>query len=246
MFITFEGIDGVGKSTQIKRLSESLGLQGYEVCVTRDPGGTPLAERIRNLILSDSETSVDKKTELLLYAAARAQLLADIILPALDKGKIVVCSRFSDSTIAYQGFGRFINLGLIHSVCGIVDREIVPDLTFLLDMSVDSCSERIKGRGEGLDRIEQEGDGFYSRVRGGYWWVARNNTERVHVINAEGSGDLVFGQIKNIVDDKLEGWDFDKYKQDLDSEVWDEVFAAEFADIQNDKVLGENEADSVK
>lgn len=202
LFITLEGPDGSGKTTQMDRLEEYLHRRGLAVERTREPGGTPLAEAIRRLLLEPSYSPVDARAELLLYAAARAQHVAERIRPALAAGKIVLCDRFSDSTLAYQGYGRRLGAGLVDRLNNLATGNLRPDITFLIDVPVTIGLAR---RPDGSDRLEQEDLEFHRRVRQGYLDLARREPRRVHLIDGTSSPDVVWEEIKEVLDARLEG-----------------------------------------
>ena len=188
MFITFEGGEGVGKSTNILRLKEWLEAEGIEVVVTREPGGTPIAERIRNdLLKANHAESMQSMTELLLVFAARAQHWARLIKPSLEAGKWVICDRFNDSTVAYQGYGRGISLDTINSLKQMSLDGTEPDLTILLDAPVQlglaRAADRSKQNNEEIDRFEIEKKAFFERVRSGFLTLA-DNEKRIKTIDA--------------------------------------------------------------
>lgn len=164
LFITLEGPEGAGKSTNREYLAERLRAAGIEVLLTREPGGTPLAERIRDVLLTPVEEVMNADTELLLVFAARAQHLATVIRPALERGAVVLCDRFTDSTYAYQGAGRGLSLARIAALEDFVQGELRPDLTLVFDLPVDVGLARASARGR-LDRFEQEGQAFFQKVR---------------------------------------------------------------------------------
>lgn len=182
-FITFEGTEGVGKSTQLHNAAEALRGQGLEVVVTREPGGTPMAEKIRELLLAPREEPVHETTELLLMFAARAQHLHNCILPALSEGKWVLCDRFTDATFAYQGGGRGVSQERIALLETLVQGEVRPDHVILLDAPVETGMARARKRGE-LDRFEQEDLAFFQRIRDTYLERATAMPGRYHVVNA--------------------------------------------------------------
>jgi dTMP kinase len=188
-FITLEGPDGGGKSTQARLLVDYLQKAGYEAILTREPGGTPLAEEIRRLILTPTEENLAPMTEILLYAAARAQHVQGLIGPALAAGKVVICERFVDSSLAYQGFGLGWNLELIKAVNRLAIGEFMPDCTFLLDNDAENGLVRVKQRAEAannsVDRIEARGVAFQQRVRQGYLELAAQES-RIILINTAG------------------------------------------------------------
>ena len=200
-FITFEGGDGSGKSTQISILKESLIEKGYDVILTREPGGTDISEKIRELILDPENGEMEDITEAYLYAAARAQLVRQLIKPALEEGKVVICDRFVDSSIAYQGFGR----GLGDAVCVIntyaVD-DCMPDLTILLKLDPERGSSRIAGREH--DRIEQASDDFHRKVYEGYLKLEEKYPDRILGVDASGTIQEIADEISRRVDEIME------------------------------------------
>jgi dTMP kinase len=192
-FITLEGIEGVGKTTQVARLSEYLSLKGISHVVSREPGGTPLAESIRQVVLTAGEELLPATAELLLMFAARAVHLANHIEPNLRAGHWVICDRFTDATYAYQGGGRGLPLEHIRSLECMVQRELRPDLTILLDAPVEHALSRARQRNAGAleDRFERERSQFFERVRNAYRARAAAEPERIAVIDATGSVDEV-------------------------------------------------------
>ena len=193
LFITLEGPDGCGKTTQMQRLERCLRRRGFSVECTREPGGTPLAEAIRRLLLEPRYGVVDARAEILLYAAARAQHVAERIRPALAAGKIVLCDRFTDSTIAYQGYGRRLGLELVRQVNELATGGLTADLTLLIDVPV---AVGLARRGQGAaDRLEQEDLTFHRRVRQGYLELSRQEPQRVRLIDGTRSSDAVWSQI---------------------------------------------------
>lgn len=183
-FITLEGTEGVGKSTQLKKAAATLESLGVEFIVTREPGGTPMAEKIRELLLAPREEPVNETTELLLMFAARAQHLQNRILPALDQGQWVLCDRFTDATFAYQGGGRGVSGERIALLEALVQGDVRPDHVILLDASVETGMARALKRGE-LDRFEQEALDFFCRIRNAYLERATANPGQYHIVNAE-------------------------------------------------------------
>ena len=182
-FLTIEGTEGVGKSTNLVFVRDWLQARGIDVVVTREPGGTPLAEEIRGLLLSKRTEAVDETAELLLVFAARAQHIAGVIKPALERGAWVLSDRFTDATYAYQGGGRGLNKSTITSLELLVQGELRPDLTLILDIEVELGLQRAKQRGE-LDRFESETIDFFERVRSAYQVRASNMPEKYAVVNA--------------------------------------------------------------
>lgn len=183
LFITLEGPEGAGKSTNREYLAERLREQGVDVLLTREPGGTPLAERIRELLLEPSEESMATDTELLLVFAARAQHLQQVIRPALAEGKVVLCDRFTDATYAYQGGGRGLSIERIAQLEQFVQGELRPDLTLIFDLPVEIGLARAAARGR-LDRFEQEGRAFFEAVRQAYLQRAVQAPQRYRVLDA--------------------------------------------------------------
>lgn len=207
-FITLEGPEGSGKTTQAKRLVAHLETKGLEVLYTREPGGTALGESIRDLLQHNAagEPPVDR-AEVLLFAASRAQLVDKVIEPALSRGAWVISDRFADSTTVYQGFGREFGVDNMLSINAFAIAEAIPDMTLLLDLPVETSFERIHQRvaeqGGALDRIEQEDRSFHTRVREGYLTLAERFAERFEVLQAGGSIDEVEAMIWNEVEHVL-------------------------------------------
>lgn len=191
LFITFEGIDGCGKTTQIKLLKEYLENKGYNVLVTREPGAIGLGEKLREILLNyDGEVS--SNCESFLFLADRAQHIDTIIKPAIDNGTIVLCDRHTDSTVAYQGYGRELNLKQIHYLNNIATNNIKPDITFILDIDVETSLERI---GKNRDRMESAGIDFFNRVRNGYIEISKQEPNRAKLINGKNSIEEIKNQI---------------------------------------------------
>ncbi|MDD0975483.1 dTMP kinase [Pseudomonas fontis] len=183
LFITLEGPEGAGKSTNREYLAEHLRQAGLDVLLTREPGGTPLAERIRELLLAPSDEKMDADTELLLVFAARAQHLAEVIRPALARGAIVLCDRFTDATYAYQGGGRGLSVERIAMLEQFVQGALRPDLTLVFDLPVEVGLSRAAARGR-LDRFEQEGQAFFEAVRQAYLERAKAEPARYRLVDA--------------------------------------------------------------
>lgn len=181
-FITIEGIEGVGKSTNLVFVEQLLKASGKDVLLTREPGGTPLGEQIRDWVLSAERGSLSAQVETLLMFAARAHHLAEVIRPALDAGRWIVCDRFTDATAAYQGGGRGADPALIDGLIAAVQRDLEPDLTLLLDAPLDVSFARITARVP--DHFEKEDTQFFERVRGAYLELARAQPRRIRVIDA--------------------------------------------------------------
>lgn len=197
-FITVEGIEGVGKTTNIDFIHQQLLAAGRDVVVTREPGGTPLGEAIRGLLLDPAYTGMDSTCELQLMFAARAEHLARVIRPALENGQWVLCDRFTDATYAYQGGGRGIDTGVIARLEALVQGDFRPDITLLLDVPVEIGLSRAGKRGQ-LDRFEQEQVEFFERVRDSYLAMAKQYTERYQIIDACLPLDQVQQQIRDVL-----------------------------------------------
>lgn len=198
-FITFEGCEGAGKSTQIRRLCAELGNAGVECLGVREPGGTLLGEEVRHILKDLHGSSPVDEAELLLFLAARAQLTADVIAPALERGVWVVSDRFLDSTVAYQGYGRGMDIHLVRRANDFACRGIKPDVTVLLDIAPDVSYERMRKRekatGTSPDRIECAGEDFHRRVREGFLQIAREEAERFCVVDASMSEEDVWKDV---------------------------------------------------
>jgi dTMP kinase len=197
-FISLEGIEGTGKSTQAKLLSDYLKEKGFEVVLTEEPGGTQIGLRIRELLLSVEHKEMTAVTELLLYNASRSQHIREIILPAISRGAIVITDRFTDSTIAYQGFGRGIDQGLIDSIDLIATERLRPDITILLDLDVEIGLKRNRGINK-TDRLELEDVEFHQRVRNGYHNLAEKEPERIKLIDASAGIQEIHNRISSII-----------------------------------------------
>lgn len=203
LFLVFEGIDGSGKTSQLKRTKEYLEANGYDVLTTREPGGTPISEKIRGLLLDPLNGEMDDRCELLLYGAARAQHLAEVILPAMKNGKAVLCDRFSLSTAAYQGYGRGISLELLDAVHSVAAFDVKPDLTLVVDVPVEVSAYRVAvSRGEPKDRLEKEKSDFFERVRQGFLSEAEKD-DSIVVINGVQTEEQVFEDIKKALEKVL-------------------------------------------
>jgi dTMP kinase len=195
-FITFEGGEGCGKSTQIRRLESFLKEKGVKVLVTREPGGTRLAELIRGLLKDEKDDPPCDRAELLLFLAARAQLVKNVILPALESGVWVLSDRFSDSTFAYQGYGRGLDLEILKIANDFACDSLKPDLTLLLDVPAEVAASRMRKReretNTSADRIELAGDEFHLRLREGFRALAAAEPERIITVDASGTPDEVW------------------------------------------------------
>jgi len=195
--ITFEGIDGSGKSTQIQLLEAEFEKMRIAYKTFREPGGTDLSEKIREILLDKDNIELNPNAESLLFAAARAQLTVEQIKPALAKGDCVICDRFTDSTIAYQGYGRGLNIKNLEMINNIATDGLTPDITFILDIDPVKASERMKA--EAPDRMESGGIEFFQKIRQGYHQIMEQNPNRCIVINGEQSQEIVFKEINQMI-----------------------------------------------
>lgn len=195
LFITIEGTDGSGKSTQIGKMKDYFQQKGYDPIITREPGGTQISEKIRNIILDNTNTEMSPVTEMMLYASARAQLVFEVIKPALSQGKVVICDRFIDSSYAYQGYGRGIDIKYIESVNAPALDSVMPDITFFFDIDPKlALARRISATG--ADRIEKEKLEFHERVYRGYKDRAELFPHRIKVINANRTIDEIAEEVR--------------------------------------------------
>ncbi len=196
-FITFDGIEGCGKTTQIRLAEVWLRERGVSVLATAEPGGTPLGRKIREILLNRGSCLIGAEAELLLFAAARAQHVREAILPALEKGEWVLCDRFADATLAYQGFGRGLDAGFIRTLNAFSGQGLEPERTLLFDLPVETGLARAKKRASGVlpevaeDRFEQEERAFHGRIREGYLALAAAEPERFRIIDGAGSVETV-------------------------------------------------------
>lgn len=204
MFITFEGPDGSGKSSQIALLSAFLKRQGHQVLETREPGGTSIGDQIRACLHDVANSAMTGVAEMLLYSASRAQLVVEVIRPALAAGQVVLCDRFADSSIAYQGYGRGLDLADLKVVTRFATSGLVPDLTILLDIDVErGLSRRMEG-GQEMNRLDLETVGFHQRVREGYQQLSAIDPARWVTVNADRPRDEVQADIRLAVLERLE------------------------------------------
>lgn len=197
-FITFEGVEGAGKTTNIDYIAEKIKASGQDILLTREPGGTTLGEAIRELLISKELPEMHRDTELLLIFAARAEHVQKVIIPALNEGKWVLCDRFTDASYAYQGAGRGIELGKIQQLESLVQGKLRPDMTFLFDLDADIGLSRAQSRGD-TDRFEQQHIDFFNRVRNQYLAMAESEPSRYTIINAQFELVLVQQQIDGIL-----------------------------------------------
>lgn len=200
MFITFEGLDFSGKSTQARLLVERLKHHHHTVHFLREPGGTALSEAIRTVLLDMKHFDMTEAAEILLFSASRAQLVAQVIRPALARGDIVVCDRYCDSTTAYQGYGRGVDLEAVHAINAFATGGTKPDLTVLVEIPIDEIEKRKTSAGIAFDRMESSGREFYERVAAGYSMLARNEPHRWHVVD----GTKTIKQIEDDIWKKVE------------------------------------------
>ncbi len=202
LFITIEGTDGSGKSTQIDLLSKYLTSKGYNVICTREPGGTPISEKIREIIIDKNNSDMTDMTEAMLYAAARAQHVSQVIIPALNEGDIVISDRFTDSSVVYQGFARSMGERFIKNINKYATGDLDPDITFLLKLKPEEGLARKKAQAE-LDRLEAEKFSFHQRVYDGYVRLAKRHKERIKVIDALKSIDEIHSEIVEGIEELL-------------------------------------------
>ncbi len=199
VFITFEGVDGAGKTTQLRALGVWMRQRGAKVIETREPGGTPMAEKIRDLLLDPDSRGLSSRTELFLMLAARAEHVERHVRPAIESGQVVLCDRFTDATLAYQGGGRGSPADLLAKANAFAANGLVPDLTILLDVDPAIGRRRLTGRGTPADRFEGETAAFYDDVRQGYQRIAKKDDARVVLIDASGSMAVIQEKIRHEV-----------------------------------------------
>ena len=203
IFITFEGIDGCGKSTQCEMLKNHLEANGKDFLFVREPGGTVIGERIREILLDKKNSQMTARTELLLFEAARAQITDEVIKPALEEGKIVLCDRFFDSSSAYQGMARGMGMDFVGSLNMAATGGLKPDITFFFDITAEEALARRGKRGEASDRIELAGLKFQEDVRKGYLELAKSSDGRIVTIDATNGIDEIFAQILKMLEGKI-------------------------------------------
>lgn len=207
LFITMEGTDGSGKTTQLGFIRDYLKARGCNVLFTREPGGTGISESIRSVILDTGHTGMDSHTEMFLYAAARAQLVAETIRPSLESGIIVICDRYVDSTYAYQGYGRGISMDTLEKVNSIAIAGVMPDVTFFLDIDPETALKR-RMAATASDRMENEEIEFHKRVYNGYLKLVGKYPERIRRIDGRRPTDVIWTDVRNILESMLE---YNKY-----------------------------------
>ena len=203
MFITLEGPDGSGKTTQARLLAEWLRERNYEVVLTREPGGTDIGDQIRKVLHDPHNTAMDARTEILLYSASRAQHVAQRIRPALEAGQIVISDRYADSTLAYQGYGRGLDLNTLRTITEFATGGLTPDLTLYLDIVSQEGLQRRRLSGDEWNRLDAEALEFHQRVRGGYLELVKQEPERWVVVDAVRSVEEVQVQIRALVQARL-------------------------------------------
>jgi len=200
LFITFEGPEGAGKTTVIQKIAERLAEEKIDVLATREPGGIEIAEKIRSIILDPEHTAMDERTEALLYAAARSQHYFEKVRPALDAGKMVICDRFIDSSLAYQGYARGIGVDEVLSINEFAIGKKLPDMTILFDLAPEVGLARIHAHGEReVNRLDVESLAFHKKVREGYLQLVERYHERIHVINADQNIDRVVEDVWSLI-----------------------------------------------
>ncbi len=210
LFITFEGIEGCGKTTQVRLAAEYLRKKGVAPVVTQEPGGTPLSDRIRRILLNRGTFRIGATAEVLLFAAARAQHVEDVIRPALEQGRVVLCDRYSDATLAYQGFGRGMDTETVRRVIDFATRSLTPNLTFLFDVPVELGLKRAlrrisRRRGSAPeDRFEREAGEFHQRIRGGYLELAEREPGRFRVLDGSRGIEEIHRDVCGFIDEALE------------------------------------------
>ncbi len=203
MLITFEGLDFSGKTTQIKMLEERLHTGGHEVILLREPGGTLISEKIRDILLDKKHLEMTQIAEIFLFSAARTQLVNQIIIPALKENKIVICDRFYDSTTAYQGYGRGIDLEAVKKINELAIISTIPDITIFIDIPLEEIYKRIKFTNSEMDRMESSGRKFYEKVRSGYLEIAANEPERFVVVDGMETVESIHCEIWKLISSKL-------------------------------------------
>lgn len=200
LFITFEGIDGCGKTTQLEKIAEFLTSEGFDVVKTREPGALELGAKIRKILLNSTE-KISDNCEKFLFLADRAQHVDMLIRPALNEGKIVLCDRYTDSTIAYQGFGRGADIAHLNLLNDFATNSLKPDLTIVFDVELETSRERI---GKNKDRMESSGKEFFEKVKEGFLEISKNNPEIVKVVDGNNSKEGVYKDTKSLIIDLME------------------------------------------
>ena len=201
LFITFEGPDGAGKTSQLQLLASYIRTLGYDLVTTREPGGTKISDKIRSLLLDPAHTELTDQTEILLYAASRAQLVHELILPSLEQGKIVLCDRFIDASIAYQAYGLGKSKEMVEQINAFASSHLTPNRTYLLNLSPEAGRIRLEQRkhkefGNDLDRIEQKNIEYHQRVYDGFQQLAKEHQERIKIIDAHKSIEAIAKEVQ--------------------------------------------------
>lgn len=200
LFVTFEGGEGAGKSSMLRRIGDKLSQEGYPVLETREPGGITIAEQIRHVILDPAHTEMDGRTEALLYAAARRQHLVEKVLPALEEGKIVLCDRFLDSSLAYQGFARGLGMENVYQINQFAIEDCMPDVTLLFDIQPERGLDRIAANeGREQNRLDLENMDFHEKVYEAYQILAERHPARIQKINADQAIELVQQEAEHVI-----------------------------------------------
>jgi dTMP kinase len=206
VFITFEGIDGSGKSTQLEKAAQYLASLGRELEITLEPGGTQIGQRIRAFVLSGESSGISAEAESILYAADRAEHVAKVIRPAILAGKVVLCDRYTDSTLAFQGFGRGLDLEFLEELNRLATGGLVADVTLVLDVDADIAKGRLDARPRsgtesiGIDRFHEEAQEFHRRVRQGYLTLAAQDPERIYLVDSSGPADEAHRRVLEIIE----------------------------------------------
>jgi dTMP kinase len=203
MFITLEGPDGSGKSMQIPQLADFIRQQGYEVLTTREPGGTSIGDQIRQVIMKLGNTSMDPRTEILLFCAARAQIVAEVLRPSLERGVIVISDRYADSTLAYQGYGHGLDLDELRRILKFATGGLKPDLTILLDIDADEGLRRRQKSGGEWNRLDAYEIAFHKRVRQGYHELVKAEPERWVVIDGQQAPEKVQSDLRDVIQKRV-------------------------------------------
>ncbi len=216
LFITIEGAEGSGKTTVCKQVTEKLLKEGYKVLYTREPGGVKIAEQIRNIILDVNNTDLDPRSEVLLYAASRRQHLVEKIEPALNEGYVIICDRFIDSSLAYQGYARGIGIDEVYNINMFAINNRLPDFTILLDIDPEEGLKRInKSRGNEVNRLDLEKLSFHKKVHEGYDILKQKYPNRFIVVNANQTPDQVFNDVYDIIEKKCKEYQLCKNSKNI-------------------------------
>lgn len=206
MFITLEGMDGSGKTTVVQKLKQDLEKQGYDVVLTREPGGLDICEKIRNIILDKNESNMEPWTEALLFIAARKEHLEKLIKPELEKGKIVISDRFLDSTTAYQGGARDLGIEEMQKLQELILDGFLPNLTLYFELSFEEAEKRLSTRSEDKNRLDEESQKFKEKVKRSFETIVKNNSERIKVIDASLPAEEVYKKVSQTIKEELVKW----------------------------------------